>query len=297
MRLSQKASKTAEYMALFRALETIESPRIRLFNDPYSKNFLSAPLRIAELLFRTPLVRQFIHGVMDNRWPGAFYSGVARTRLIDDVLRSSVQDGINQVVILGAGFDTRAYRLPELRTCAVFEVDHPSTLEVKKGVISRLPTMNTEHVRFVAIDFVEQSLEEILLKAGFDKSNSAMFIWEGVTNYLTADAVDQTLRFIANCASDTRLVFTYVDKAVLNEGSQFVGSKALAKTLNQIGEPWSFGLNPSGVNQFLQDRGFELVEDLGSVDYRSRYMRNRYTNSDVYLRGYEFYRIAQANVK
>ncbi|GMA64581.1 hypothetical protein GCM10025859_50210 [Alicyclobacillus fastidiosus] len=82
-------------------------------------------------------------------------------------------------------------------------------------------------MRFVAIDFVEQSLEKILLQAGFDKTNPTLFIWEGVTNYLTADAVDRTLAFISRCASDSRLVFTYVDKAVLNEGSEFVGSETL----------------------------------------------------------------------
>lgn len=103
------------------------------------------------------------------------------------------EDGIRQVVTLGAGFDCRFYRLQELGSVAGFEVDQPSTLALK---ISRLRTLlekATTNVRFVAIDFEHQKLADRLRAEGFDRRQPAIFIWEGVTNYLTAEAVDAVL--------------------------------------------------------------------------------------------------------
>jgi methyltransferase (TIGR00027 family) len=194
-----QASRTAEYMAFFRALESARAPRKRLFTDSFAMQFLRPGLRRAVYFSRVPVLGALIPRYLDRRVPGARTSGVARTRLIDDAVCQALREGIGQVLILGAGFDCRAYRLLGIGSAAVFEVDHPATLSVKRanlyGALANLP----QNVRFVEMDFDRQSLREALTQAGFDPLRPAVFLWEGVTNYLSADAVDAVLRFVAGC--------------------------------------------------------------------------------------------------
>src|SRR5262245_23641861 len=114
-------SQTAEYMALFRAIESVQPPTRRLFSDPFSRAFLRPPLHLAADVARLPLLGKLIAWIIDRRWPGARPSGVARTRLIDDLLLRALHDGVQQVVILGAGFDCRAYRLKGMNQVQVIE--------------------------------------------------------------------------------------------------------------------------------------------------------------------------------
>jgi methyltransferase (TIGR00027 family) len=112
------ASRTAEYMALFRALESSRPRGRRLFEDPLARHFLSRPLGLVARAAAVPGVRNFISWFIDHRWPGARSSAVARTRFIDDAVIAGLREHIEQVVILGAGFDSRAYRLPAMESSA-----------------------------------------------------------------------------------------------------------------------------------------------------------------------------------
>src|SRR6185436_18086463 len=131
-------SRTAQYVALYRALEHREARRQRLFTDPYADAFLPLHLRVLVRATRVPWVHDRISRYADQRAPGARTSAIARTRFIDDLVRRSVADGIRQIVVLGAGFDTRAHRLPELAAAAVFEVDRPDMQAAKRAVLGRL---------------------------------------------------------------------------------------------------------------------------------------------------------------
>ncbi len=291
-----QASRTAQYMALFRAIESAGWPGHRLFDDPLAVEFLDASLRRVANAAKVPLVRELICRLIDYRWPGARTSAIARTRLIDDLLAQDLADGTRQVVILGAGFDCRAFRLPQIAQTRVFELDHPATQQAKRQVlVSRYLTLPS-HVQLLPIDFNRQSLGEVLAGSKFDGtgSNSAVrtfFLWEGVTNYLTDTAVDATLRAIRAAAQDGRLVFTYVDRAVINSPESYPGGAALQKALSAAGEEWTFGFHPVELPDYLSARGFQLVEDTDSVTYRRRYLPARRR----LLRGYEFYRLAVAD--
>ena len=118
-----RASRTAEHNALFRALESALPARRRLFEDPLARRFLSWPYALVVRLSGLPGLRELVPGYIDSRWPGARPALVARTRLIDDVIVAALDEGPEQLVMLGAGFDSRAYRLPGLRGLRVFEVD------------------------------------------------------------------------------------------------------------------------------------------------------------------------------
>jgi methyltransferase (TIGR00027 family) len=286
----QSASRTAEYMALFRALESSRRPsRIRLFDDPFAYLFLQRALRGVVELSRTPLLGVAVPRLIDLRWPGARSSGIARTRLIDDYVRASLRESVDQVIILGAGFDCRAYRIAEIGTTRVFEVDHPATLSKKKEGIKHIFGALPKHVAYVDVDFNTQSLGRALHDSGFNAAERSFFIWEGVTNYLTEQAVDSTLNYVGGTPG-SRIVFTYVHRGVLDGSATFGGTRHVRNTLQRAGETWTFGLYPERLQAYLAERGLDLMEDVGASEYRARYM-----GASAYsMKGYEFYRVAFA---
>jgi methyltransferase (TIGR00027 family) len=287
-----EASRTAEYMALFRALElTIPADR-RLFADRFASAFLPPRLRFVAHLSRVRLAGTLARAYIDHHWPGARTSAVARTRFIDDAAESALRSGIAQVVILGAGYDARAYRIPSMARAAVFEVDHPSTSTRKRCAVETALGSLPHHLRFVPIDFNLEALSSAMISAGFDFSQPTLFIWEGVTNYLTEAAVDGTLRWCADAAAGSRVIFTYVDRRVLDSPGTFYGTGKLFSTLGAAGERWTFGLDPPCLSHFLAARGLKLDKDVGASDYRALY----FGPSAGRMRGYEFYRIAVAHV-
>jgi methyltransferase (TIGR00027 family) len=286
------ASRTAEYMALFRALESARGAGRRLFEDPLAIRFLRARLRTVVRLSRLPGVGRLVPAFIDHRWPGARTSGVARTRLIDDVTDAALRAGIDQVVTLGAGFDARAYRMPGLARVTVFEVDHPATSAVKQALVRAALGRLPGHVRFVALDFDADPLDAVMQSAGFDARRVTLFLWEGVTNYLTEAAVASTLRWCASAAGGSRVVFTYVDRRVLDAPAAFVGTKALFDRLAESDERWTFGLEPAELSRYLQDCGLVLEDDVGARDYRAGYFGPAASS----MTGYEFYRVAVARV-
>jgi methyltransferase (TIGR00027 family) len=285
-----RASRTAEYNALFRVLETLAPQQDRLFDDPLAAAFLSRDLRTVAWAARVPGVRGVVVRFIDRRWPGVRTSVVARTRLIDDTIATVLGD-LDQVVILGAGFDTRPYRLRAMARKRPFEVDHPDTQHHKRN---RLATsrVRVDHVRFVATDFEAGGLDAALAQSGFDASMSALIIWEGVTNYLSFDAVDTTLRWCAATAPGSYLVFTYVDRRVLEDPSHYRGAERHFASLRKTAEPMTFGLDPAQTTAFLAERGLRLDLDLGAIDYRRRYYGPRADR----MVGHEFYRVAAARV-
>lgn len=283
-------SATAEYMALFRALESSAPGSDRLFDDPYACRFLRPSLRAVVRMGRSPLCRPLLLATLDALWPGARTSGIARTRFIDDALVATARDeGLQQVVLLGAGFDCRAHRRL-LHPPAVFlEVDR-AEIQARKRRLLR--DRAGDAVRYVPCDFEAGALDASLRRAGFRRDQPAFFLWEGVTNYLSPGAVDEVLEFVSSTAPGSLLLFTYVERRVLEDPGGFAGSRRLRWILGRTQESWTFGIAPSEVSAFLRERGLHLLCDTGSVDYRARYLGE----DGAHLRGYEFYRAALAGV-
>jgi methyltransferase (TIGR00027 family) len=287
-----KASRTAEYVALFRAIESSLPQKRRLFEDPYARRFLGPRLALVAALCRVPGVPDVVSRFIDHRWAGTRSSAVARTRLIDDAIRAAVVRGIEQLVILGAGFDSRPYRLDFLNDVTIFEVDHPSTFAKKQTILQRALPGLPRNVRFVATDFHEVELNLAMEAAGYSKAAPTFILWEGVTPYLTEAAVDATLRWCAEAGSGSELLFTYVHRDVVDAPEAFAGTRTLFATLKAAGEEWKSGIEPSKLADFLSDRGLCLHQDIGSAQYRAKY----WPKVSPVMRGYEFYRIARARV-
>jgi methyltransferase (TIGR00027 family) len=284
-----KASQTAQYMALFRALESTLPANKRLFIDPYAISFLEGKLKTVTRLSPLPIVRRFVQHTIQKKIPGAMSSGIARTRYIDDLLQQTVRQGIQQVIILGAGFDTRALRLEALQSIPVIEIDHPNTshkkLRTLKKHLRRLP----EHVRYWQIDFNKDSLDALALREQLNFSIPTTIIWEGVTNYLAEPAINSTFAFAEKFATGSYIIFTYVHRQVLEEPEAFFGAHRLLNDLANIEEKWTFGFKPEELSGYLQQYHFKLLEDSGAEGYRNKYMPERTE------KGYEFYRVAFAS--
>jgi len=288
-----RASRTAEQNALFRALEASQPEGRRICDDPLAGAFLTRPLSWVAAAARVPGLRELIPRFIDRRWPGPRSAVVARTRRIDDLIEGALAEPLEQLVILGAGFDTRAYRLPGLRRLRVFEVDHPDTQAAKRRLLGRALAAAPEHVRFVAIDFAQSDLASSMDAAGYRESARTLFLWEGTTNYLSEPAVDATLRWCARAAAGSRLLFTYVHRDILTRPETFFGWQRLFASLERSGERFSFGMEPREVPAYLAARGLELESDEGAAEFRARY----YGEAARGLRGHEFYRVALARVR
>src|SRR5262245_38114973 len=255
--IQDQASRTAQYMAFFRALESARPLTFRLFEDRFAKLFLTPGLKFISDVCKIPLINGAVWTYVDYRWPGALTSAVARTRFIDDEVKLELKSRAKQVIILGAGYDTRPYRLMEMAKVLVYEVDHPSTSSTKQK------TIKSNHVRFVPVDFNSESLEPKMNAAGYDPNLRSVFIWEGVTNYITESAVDATLRWCSLAAADSVVIFTYIDKRVLESPKNFYGTGTFHKALRKACEEWTFGIDPSCIAEFVKERILILTKDLG----------------------------------
>jgi methyltransferase (TIGR00027 family) len=287
---SNTASRTAQYMALFRAVETARPKSKRLFTDPYAINFLDKKLQRVTKIAALPIIGYFIPRLIHKKGIGAISSGIARTKYIDDLLEATIKEGSKQVIILGAGFDTRSVRLDFLKNISIIEIDHPDTSSFKLQILKRNIGKLPPNVSFQQVDFNKQSLNEIAEQAKINFLLPTTIIWEGVTNYLTKETIDNTFNFTKQFISPLNIIFTYIDKDVLDNPGHFKGTEQLFGNLRNNEEQWTFGFNPNKLTSYLQQFDLALKEDLNATEYRNRYMPER----KGILEGYEFYRVVAA---
>lgn len=193
-----------------------------------------------------------------GRYP--YLNMTLRTMHFDAKIRAAVAEGLDQLVILGAGLDSRAYRMTkELAKVRVFEVDYPPTQEDKKSRVRAALGKVPEGVTFVGIDFSTQTLDEVLSAAGHQSRSKTLFLMEGVTMYLTADAVSSTLRFASKNTGG--IVFDYFDRRLLDGEGQTPFYKANTALYRSWGEPQIFGIPGYDSPRFVEQHGLTLRSD------------------------------------
>jgi methyltransferase (TIGR00027 family) len=256
-------SRTSIMVAAARAFGSRE-PDESLRNPDYLADKLIGPDELA-LIAEHPLSkmreRDYAEAFQDPAILFLVWSMLARTRFIDEALRRAVENGATQVVILGAGFDTRAYRLRELlRQCRVIEVDAEETQEYKKQRLRAEMVDAPANLTYARCDFACDSLSDVLRAAGYRAEEKTLFIWEGVCMYLPEESARQTLRMISTeSASGSSVVLDYANRIGIEIGIKYAqGPLALAATW---GEPWIFGV-PGGTdgNEYFRELGFEPGE-------------------------------------
>jgi methyltransferase (TIGR00027 family) len=256
-------SRTAQFVAAARGMGRLLPEAVRIADDPYGMAFASSSLarlvnrrhdgRRAESIARIPGLRMWI-----------LYMQV-RTRVIDDAVRAFVAGGGRQVVVLGAGYDCRALRLPELATADVYEIDHPATQAHKREVLERLGVSSPAH--YLPWDFETHPMDDLpaaLADAGHDPTSPSITIWEGVTMYLTEGAIDASLRAIATWSPPrSELAMTYQEETGERPS---LAQRAVRVVVQRLGEPFKFGWPPEQLPDYLELRGFELASDVSVAD-------------------------------
>jgi len=260
---------TALGAATCRLIEQYQPRETRLVDDPVVKDFVGTLIRG---LMKFAIMRNFTIKRTDAIMPGIYGGQICRARFIDDAVKSALSQGIGQLVILGAGFDTRPYRLGGMESVKVVEVDLPSVQDEKMKRLRRHYGRMFEKVTFVPIDFDTQSIGGVLAKTALDPSKSVIFVWEGVTQYISEEAVRRTLAFVGDSASGSILLFTYVLKSVVERRSRIPGAERLMDVVANNNAPWLFGLEPSGVPSFLRPFNLSLIADVGNTEYQASYL-------------------------
>jgi methyltransferase (TIGR00027 family) len=203
----------------------------------------------------------------------------ARTRFAEDTLDAALATGVRQLVILGAGFDTFAYRRSLGSEQRVFEVDHPATQAWKQQRLSDAIIPIPKSLIFAPIDFERQTLAAGLASAGFDRTKPALFTWLGVVPYLTEDVIWSTLVWLASLPIGTQVVFDYGNPPELLPPQARELHDAHAERVAELGEPWITFFETDIVRAKLQRVGFSEIEDLGPREISERYFPNRTTAS------------------
>jgi methyltransferase (TIGR00027 family) len=270
-----KKDGTAQGVAKQRLIETLAKPDERVINDPYADRFVLGA-RLIKLM-----------GHKLNVWlgqkivPGFHEHLISRTRFIDDLINESAAKGIEQYVILGAGYDTRAHRLELPSSIKIFEVDQ---VEVQATKRSKLPKELTdlENITYVAVDFNRHSLTERLIDEGFDQSKSTIFTLEGVSQYITKEALNSTIKEVAKLTQKARSLFflSYVNELLDKNpkacfGTGYPGAKKRASLIRygsaKVGEPWISFYSTEDIESLLSKNDYTIIDNATLRDLNSRY--------------------------
>ena len=285
---SGRVSTTAESVCVLRAVAA-KHPDAKIRNPDYlAEKFVSPEV------WRTSPFRNDPERARHN--PNYFWVN-ARTHHMDALLVDALSTGVTQVVNLGAGFDSRAYRFrerfPQVR---FFELDLPAMIAAKRERVVKIFGAVPDRVVLVPTDFTTRPLDEVLRDAGYDRSRRTFFIWEGVTMYLPEAANLSTLRFIrGGSATGSSVVYDYVLDATLRpDGGGIYGAKSTAAYLASVGEPLLTGWSQRQAAAVATREGLVVVSDVGPAELTARYLIGADGEPDGMM--VEFPRIMHARV-
>lgn len=260
-------------MAGLRALYTEVPHHAAVAPDPVAAELVHPVVGgLARRLGTAPLLARAAHRALGVASLGLTYTVPLRTAAIDDVLRGAVRASIRQVVLLGAGLDARAWRLPELDALTVYEVDHPATQAHKRARVAAFASAGRlgtpPGLRYCALDFETERLVDVLPEAGFDATAPSVWVWEGVTMYLRPAGFRASLDAIGELtAPGSRLALTYIPRRYAA-----LPLRALASLAGRIiGEPLHGPLASPELHAALDSGGFVLVSDESARDWVGRY--------------------------
>jgi methyltransferase (TIGR00027 family) len=266
---------TAQGVSKQRLIESLAKPENRVIYDPYADNFVlgSRIIKIMGNKLSVWLTKKFVPGFHEHL--------ISRTRFIDDLIEKYAAKKFEQYVILGAGYDSRAHRLNLPSGLKIFEVDQVQVQERKLSKLSD-DISNSKNITYVNIDFNIQSLKEQLLNAGFDKSKSTIFTLEGVSQYITKEAINSTLNELAILTknSNSILFISYVNRLLRKNpkacfGKGYVKCERKAEIIQnlaaQSGEPWISLYSKEEIEDLLSQNGYLLKEDKTLADLNCKY--------------------------
>jgi methyltransferase (TIGR00027 family) len=261
-------SETAMGAAILRFLATLDPREEMAGPDTLAEIFIPEERRAR---LREPAIRLW---ALKNRVPPGMYEFmIARTAFFDQVVKGALRENIPQIVFLGAGYDSRSYRFKELiQDTRIFELDIQPTQQRKMAVLYRAGIPIPDQLVFVSINFNTDNLGESLSRAGFNRNKKSLFVWEGVTPYLSAEVVDETLRIIQSISPAGSLIcFDYESQlpGISNDES----AKRIRDYMRSkhADEPILFGVKNGDIESFLSSRGYQIEDHLSSTDMEKRF--------------------------
>jgi len=234
----------------------------RLIHDELAVNFLPAGLRLLVRACRWPPVRDLLIRMTEKKTPGIWAGMACRKRYIDDKVAEAVKAGVDAVVILGAGLDTRAYRLVAPSGVDTYEVDLSVNVTYKRARLETLYGRVPPHVTLVSADLEVDDLGSALAACGLRNETSVMFVWEGVTQYLTEAGARKVFASLSTAGAGSRLVFTFVLRNFI-DGTRLYGAERLYRQF-VLGQVWHYGIAPQDVDNLLREYGWTEREQVGS---------------------------------
>ena len=278
--IKKERSKTAETIAVVRMSESRKPEDERICYDPHAIRFISQA--VLDFAAHNPEKYKAFVARNERLVPGASNSIVARVRYFDDVVKSSINEGLEQLVILGAGYDTRAYRIEGLSKIKVFEVDHPATQSIKIEKIKEIFSSLHDHVTYVPTDLEVDKFGQRLLESGYNKSLKTLFIMEGILMYLSPEIVEEILSFIVhNSGKGSAILFDYIPLSVVEGTCELEAGQNWRKGVMEVGEPFLFGINDGEIQSFLVQRGFTKIKNTTSEDYKKAYFNGKNEDREV----------------
>lgn len=266
--MSKKAIESAEGVAALRAASVLVADSKVRNPDYLAKSFVGNKHRLLLLLPYAILRR-----VVEKMVPGGYCYFLARAKFFDEILQLAIDQNTENLVILGAGYDTRAHRFKEqLNNISVYEIDLPATQSRKLSVLKKLHHFRNNNVVYIKHDFNKSPMLDALVQSGFNNKKRTLFLLEGVSYYLAKKDVIALLKLCTDAGSGSRFVIDYSDVSFVNGDISTYGSARMAKWLNKHNEPFRFGIEKGSAKQFFQDAGLQLTHHYDSDGIRNKYL-------------------------
>jgi methyltransferase (TIGR00027 family) len=290
----KRASETAMFAAIHRFVATKEENPAFQGPDLLSRIFLPP---VARFFLSFKYMRNNIRKKLRKQVPGTYEYVTARTRHFDLIYKQALEENIPQIVLLGAGYDTRPIRYKDMiKETAIFELDAPVIQRQKKEILYKSKISVPEQVTLMPINFNLEKVEDVLKTAGYNTAVKSCFLWEGVTYYLTEETVKDTLSAI-NIYSGvgSTVSFDYFYRSAIDGSSEYYGANEICREVLKSDEPFQFGLNSEEIEGFLSECGFDVVDHYSPEEFEKKYLYDE--KGEFYGKMYGFACNVTAKVK
>lgn len=270
-RVEIKTSRTAEMTCVTRAASFFEN------NACYKSDDYIAPKLLPGFmvpLIKTSVIRKLYRNFFSPK--GIYEYVIARTKYIDSIFVEILKNGFQQIVIFGAGFDSRGLRfVPEYPNTSIFELDVPTTQNAKISQLQKRGVSISENINFISIDFNKESVIDKLKQSGFNRNKKTFFLLEGLLMYLDSDSVKATFRIITdNTIKGSEIIFDFVYASVLKKEHRYYGEKDIEKFVRKAGEEWTFGIHEGRLESFLEDYSLKVKDKKDSIALENLFFKN-----------------------
>ena len=271
--VEQKPSETALFAALRRTIAHKEFRNEKFGPDDLAEYFLPPHFRF---FLRFTKIRENTKNKLNDALPGLNEYMIARTAYFDRLFVDALDNEIRQIVLLGAGYDTRAYRFNQSnRGTKIFELDITPTQDRKKKCLKKARIDIPQHVRFVPINFKEESLKDVLEKAGYEDQVKTLFLWEGVSYYLDTESVDVTLDFVSHAShQESAIAFDYTISLSEENLNDYYGVREFAQTMKEhhANEELMFSIDEGKIESYLEQRGLKKLDHLDNGEIERTFL-------------------------